>query len=201
MTDTARTEIDLDKVVHILVTEYHLDNAFVEQTGGGCATIYAGPTRPNVEEDPTGEHGEVLYAACAGPGSYGWGRKPSTADLVEFYVGPDDREGYYALSAADVGAITEEHVARLIAAQAKKDNPEIGLSADQIDALGLDSTGRGTPAEVIAQRRETEVYVDAANAENRRLIDAGETDGNARIAASEIAGRKAVEDWKQAGRE
>ncbi len=60
--------------------------AYVEQTGGGCATIYAGKLNPW-----TDHHGDRRYAAAAGPGSFegpGWSRGRGHAD--EFVVGPDD---------------------------------------------------------------------------------------------------------------
>lgn len=70
-------------------------NAYVEMTGGGVATLYAGHTH----EEP--EWG-TRYALVAGPGTYG---EPSVADSEEFsfaadveeqkeveYLSPDDTE-------------------------------------------------------------------------------------------------------------
>lgn len=53
--------IDFDRVVTLL----HLADvpAYVEQTGGGCATIQAGPTFVNA-------HGDTVYAALCGPGYF-----------------------------------------------------------------------------------------------------------------------------------
>lgn len=57
---------------------------YVEHTGGGCATLYIG-------EEFTDEHGDPRMVLLGGPGTldhrdYGF----STADVGEFYVGPDD---------------------------------------------------------------------------------------------------------------
>jgi hypothetical protein len=77
--------------------------AYVEQTGGGCATIYAGLRRPVVPAEPEYLSDEaVLYQApgeldedwgrwpvMAGPGSFDWHGRDHTAHLDDFYVGPD----------------------------------------------------------------------------------------------------------------
>jgi hypothetical protein len=59
------------------------ENAYVEQTGGGCATIFAGPTH-EVEG-----YGDV-YAVAVGPG---WFEGPGWTDgrghAGDLYVGPD----------------------------------------------------------------------------------------------------------------
>jgi hypothetical protein len=76
------SEFSMDAVVELL-RERGVANAHVEQTGGGVATIFAGPTY----EEP--DYG-TRYAVCAGPGRYG---PPNVADTTDFYVGPDDDGG------------------------------------------------------------------------------------------------------------
>lgn len=74
--------IDMDAVADLLNVAGVA--AYVEQTGGGCATIYAGPTH-------TDEHGDERYAVVAGPG---WFDGPAwtcaRAAVGDFYIGPDD---------------------------------------------------------------------------------------------------------------
>lgn len=130
------TTIDLDLVVRYLHEEHRLEDAYVEQTGGGVATIYAGLSW----EDPAIG---TRWSAIAGPGSFSY-TAHSTADLAEFYVGPDDQGESEPLAAADLGITTEEQAARLIAAQAQSPNDVLGV--DAVEALGLDGTGRGLPA-------------------------------------------------------
>lgn len=68
-------------------------NAYVEMTGGGVATIYAGPTH---EEPDWG----TRYTLVAGPGTYG---NPSIGDASEFSFGLDveDQEEVEYLSESD----------------------------------------------------------------------------------------------------
>lgn len=129
--------IDLDEVVRLLREVHDIDNAYVAQTGGGVATIYAGPTRPDPDIQSVA-WGDVRYAAIAGPGTYGWGVKPSTASLDDFFVGVDDQGEADPVAPGEVGARTEADVAKLIAAQAWKSDPTQPLSADEIAALGFD---------------------------------------------------------------
>lgn len=101
------TTLDLDKVCDLL-KERNIP-AYVEQTGGGCATIYAGePDRT----DPQWPR----YKALAGPGWFeGPGWSNGRADTSDFYVGPDDDgEGGYVISQADW---TEADAAEAIAKQ------------------------------------------------------------------------------------
>lgn len=81
--------IDLDRVAEI-VRDLSEGPCYVEQTGGGCATIYAGERdlpaiEPEIDPDWTRFH------AAAGPG---WFEGPywtnPRADLDDFYLGPDD---------------------------------------------------------------------------------------------------------------
>lgn len=76
--------IDLDEVVNQLAKLGV--PAYVEQTGGGCATIYAGT--PQSWPD---QYGDRRYAAAAGPGWFegpAWTKGRGHTD--EFYFGPDD---------------------------------------------------------------------------------------------------------------
>lgn len=189
MTTTER-ELNLDRIVEILVNQHRLDQAYVEQTGGGVATIYAGPTRPD-PEDPSARR----FAAVAGPGSYGWGHRASVASLDEFYVGPDDQGEADAIDVATVGAVTEEQVAALIAAQARRADPTQPVDADELTALGLDPSGRSLPADMSRDREELSAWVAAANESNRRLIAEGVED---RTAANEAAGDAAVAQLRAA---
>jgi hypothetical protein len=85
--------------------------AYVEQTGGGCATIHAGAQVQSPE-------GDTIYAAVAGPGSCGWGNGPSMASTAEFFIGADDQGETPGIDYATVGAGTEQAAADLIVAQA-----------------------------------------------------------------------------------
>ena len=78
--------------------------AYVEMTGGGCATIYAGGQHVMID----GGIAETRWDVSAGPGSYRHGAD-STALLAEFYVGPSDDEGSQADTLPD--HITEARVA------------------------------------------------------------------------------------------
>ncbi|NMH96565.1 hypothetical protein [Pseudonocardia acidicola] len=126
-------EIDMDRVAQLVraagVT------CVLDTSGGGCATIWAGPTR---EEPGYG----TRSAAIAGPGMFGWGQRPSTASISDFYIGPDDNGEADAVSTRRVGARTEAQIAALIIAQARREDPTQPLSCDEIEALGLDGTAR-----------------------------------------------------------
>lgn len=58
-------------------------HAYVEMTGGGCATIYAGPTHIDPKDPDYGPR----YALVAGPGVYG---KESYAEMSDICYGLDD---------------------------------------------------------------------------------------------------------------
>jgi len=105
---TEPATIDLQKVCDILASE-HSVTAYVEQTGGGCATIYAGEPW---DEANWGNR----YPAVAGPGWFdGPGWTLPRGDLHDFYIGPDD-DG----ESDDITRPLDDHdetaVARLIAA-------------------------------------------------------------------------------------
>lgn len=76
------TELNFDSICELLRAQGI--PAYVEQTGGGCATIYAG------EPDRT-DPDWPRFAAVAGPGWFeGPGWTNGRGDTGEFYVGPDD---------------------------------------------------------------------------------------------------------------
>lgn len=78
----ADSTFSLDVLVQVLIAA-GLDGV-VEQTGGGTATIYIGPTF-------TDEHGDTRYTLMAGPGWFdGPGWTLPAAHLGEFTFGPDD---------------------------------------------------------------------------------------------------------------
>lgn len=77
------TEFSMDGVVDALNAAGF--KAYTEQTGGGCATIYAG------ERYVDGE-GDTRFQILAGPGWFageGLWTEPR-ADTDDFYIGPDD---------------------------------------------------------------------------------------------------------------
>lgn len=72
--------------------------AYVEQTGGGTATVYVGEP-----DDDTG-----WYPVAIGPGSFNWGdANGSEFGAAELFVGPDepDAGGSYADEALDADAL------------------------------------------------------------------------------------------------
>jgi len=76
------TELNMDQITSIL-NRYGVP-AYVEQTGGGCATIYAGTAYPD-------DKGQDRYDAVAGPGWFdGPGFTLPRAETEEFYIGLDD---------------------------------------------------------------------------------------------------------------
>lgn len=95
----ARRVVDLDKVCDIMSRDHHI-KAYVEQTGGGCATIYAGPKY-------TDDSGDGRYAIVAGPGWFEptrLGNLRGVASLDDFYIGVDDdgmSDVLYAYTAED----------------------------------------------------------------------------------------------------
>jgi hypothetical protein len=84
--------------------------AYVEQTGGGVATIYAGDTRT--------EAGTEYYAVAAGPGRFSGPRwSEARGDDEDFCVGPDNdgsapNDAYTACKGMDEAAIAAEIVRR-----------------------------------------------------------------------------------------
>ncbi|MGK5677621.1 hypothetical protein [Actinoplanes sp. URMC 104] len=115
--DAAAALIPMDVIVDKLRQRGH-DSAYVEQTGGGCATIYVGPTWRD-------ENGDERYAAAAGPGSfYGEFWSQPMASQYEFWIHRDDdgrTKPHEVPEGAPVDAIVD-----LIDAQVKA---SIGLDA------------------------------------------------------------------------
>lgn len=178
-------ELNLDIVVEIV--NRHGVPAYVEQTGGGTATIYAGVPYKDDE-------GDQRFPAVAGPGWFtepGWRGGRST--LYEFSIGPDDDGESGSIMPAYVGALDHDAVARLIVAQTRKP-PSTLLSVDEVEALGFDGTERSLPPQMAAEHRRMEVHIAANNAENRRLIDLGVPADRRRVYADE-AGRRALFDY------
>jgi hypothetical protein len=85
-------ELDFDKIVALLKGKGI--NAYVEQTGGGTATIYAGELKARGKGAAIGAEkvfDDDRWDASAGPGWFagpGWTR--GRGGTEEFYVGPDD---------------------------------------------------------------------------------------------------------------
>jgi hypothetical protein len=110
--------LDLDLVAYLVEKEGI--TAAVDQTGGGVATIKAGPTRPDTDLPDC-----LLHAALAGPGSYSWDpNSPSVAYRGEIVVGEDNYgEGDYVgwpdenVDEATVAAAIVECVKRVQAAR------------------------------------------------------------------------------------
>lgn len=121
--------------------------AYVEQTGGGCATIYAGPLVPfehsvwraGVLTDEVSI--EQRYKVAAGLGAYGWDKGDSVGSLAEFFVGPnDDGDSGEGNEVADLAPTNTRQIAALIALYV------IDMAdGDSVEAIGLDSTQRGIP--------------------------------------------------------
>lgn len=100
----------------------------------GVAILQAGP--PEGHQVST-----VPWRAVAGPGSYGSGDRPSTASTLTFTVGPDDLGETPGVNVRAVGAHTEFDIARLVVAQARREDPRQPLTAEEIAALGFDPRG------------------------------------------------------------
>jgi hypothetical protein len=121
--------------------------AYTEQTGGGTATIYAGPLvsfehavwRAGKLTDEVSV--EQRYKIAAGPGTYGWDRGDSIGSIGEFWMGPNDDgetgEGCYA---ADLAVTNTRQLAAYIALLVID-----AADFDNVTAIGLDATQRGIP--------------------------------------------------------
>lgn len=179
-------DIDMSRVAD-LVNEAGVF-AYVEHTGGGNATIYAGEPR----EVQSGEYTDKFYPAIAGAGSFAF-QPPVWATLTDFSIGVDDQgEGGY-ITPMDVGAFTEEDVAKLIVAQAKKDF--VLLDTDEVEALGFDGTGRSTPAEVLWEQERSSVGNAAYNKVNAALHESGEWSSERSQREGGVAREAAVTEW------
>lgn len=109
------TELNMDRICELLAAKGI--PAYVEQTGGGCATIYAGEKTPQTFTISYGAketYTEDRYEACAGPGWFaGPGWTNGRADTSDFYVGLDD-DGQGELIIPAHNRWDEEHAATAI---------------------------------------------------------------------------------------
>ena len=160
-------------------------HAFVAQTGGGVATVYAGRQFRDAE-------GEARYWAVAGPGTYGWGAQDSYASLAEFSIGADladDPSTPDTYTDADaVGARTIADLARLIAAQCALP-VQMQLDADTRGSLGFDSSARSGSAEVAQAHEVGRRYRDTWNTAMRAAREAGAEGAAAYQAAQQAVDR------------
>lgn len=177
------TIIDLDAVASLVRAQGF--SAYVEQTGGGIATLYAGPLAEDVSA--------MQHVAAAGPGYFRTGAP--LADLGSLYIGPDGTEEVTDLTEpANVGAFRETQIAALVAAQVRAGSGR-GLSSDEVEHLGLDGTGRSRPQELIDADEESRVYCDAHNARLAQVR--GHVDNlDSALKQAEAAGRAAVKRLK-----
>ncbi|MFG1820823.1 hypothetical protein ACGFIF_44205 [Kribbella sp. NPDC049174] len=89
--------------------------AYVEMTGGGVATIFAGAWHTGWD----GEHPRTVYAAVAGPGDYRMPESPNTGHTDEFNIGADDQGETFGIDCAELEIASSADVADLIVAQAR----------------------------------------------------------------------------------
>lgn len=82
---SAEGRIDMTAIVGML---HRADiAAYVEQTGGGCATIYVGERNRVIADDP-----DYLYWELSiGPGTFDWDGDEHVGFLGDFYMGPHDQ--------------------------------------------------------------------------------------------------------------
>lgn len=87
--------VNMDRIVEIIKAEGFY--AYVEQTGGGCATIYSSDRSSEQYPGAPAPYlinpldGEGRYPVIAGPGWFeGPGWTNARGALGDFYVGPDD---------------------------------------------------------------------------------------------------------------
>jgi hypothetical protein len=98
--------------------------AYVEHTGGGCATVYVGA--------PIGDR----YLAAIGPGSFDWRDSAlSMFSMRDLYIGPDDHGQGPALTVRTLADIT----AYLTPCGDCGEPVGNHLSADACDAAGIDA--------------------------------------------------------------
>lgn len=86
--------VDLDALTAKLRERGH--DATVEQTGGGVATLLAGPQAPD-------RNGEARWAAAVGPGWLEGPTQRAVADSAELYVGPDGEDAWSVMAPAHAG--------------------------------------------------------------------------------------------------
>lgn len=95
-------QISLDRIAD-LIREAGIEIAFVKNTGGGCATLFAGP---KTLEDGYGSR----YTMVAGPGSFDKGGR-SFVSLSDFSYGPDKDDN--ASESRDIEEGTSESIAQV----------------------------------------------------------------------------------------
>lgn len=152
-------DINLDEVVRLLQAEHGIANAYVEQTGGGCATIYAGPQH-------TDGNGDQRYAVAAGPGWFaGPGFTVARATPADFYIGPDDDGESEVIEVARLAADsqTDAGIARLIAEQVEAfcSRPPQPAYPDR-DALLADAAALAGHLDGLAADQISMAYADGA---------------------------------------
>jgi hypothetical protein len=140
-----RDEFNMDEVCALL--HYHLGvQAYVEYTGGGCATIYAGGTFRNYGE--AGDSDETPIYRQRALGGAGWFTSPmgkgdpqqqALGSWHEFVVGKDD-DGESHTYIKDAGVTNTRQIAALIALYVID-----AADFDNVTAIGLDATQRGIP--------------------------------------------------------
>ncbi|WP_405065026.1 hypothetical protein OG558_24020 [Kribbella sp. NBC_01510] len=106
-------EVDLDDVVD-RIDEQGIW-AYVGQTGGGCATIFAGAWH----SVPDGRYDRTMYSAVAGPGTYGCDEEPNSGHTDEFFIGADDQGDTAGVTCAILDIQSTRDVADLIIAQTR----------------------------------------------------------------------------------
>lgn len=91
-------EIDLREIAERLESVHGIP-AYVEQTGGGCATVYAGPFPRSAEYPPM----------MIGPGVFDWSGGPCYADTedLSYGFGEYGEDGDYLNEGATVAEIAE----------------------------------------------------------------------------------------------
>jgi hypothetical protein len=94
---------------------WHGIASYVEQTGGGCATIYVGTARQRRDGEWLGMPSfRAEYPVIAGPGVYDWDHGGHEAYYADFYIGIDDQgvgpPGYSTTEADTTRTVTNEIV-------------------------------------------------------------------------------------------
>lgn len=92
------SDFSMDELVDLI--EARGVSAYVQQTGGGTATIYMGDEMPELN---CGDDDCPHYVLAAGPGVFSWNAdEPSIGTFGDFCYGPDDHgdSGEYVLVTA-----------------------------------------------------------------------------------------------------
>lgn len=114
--------ISMDKVCQYL--QRAGIKAYVEQTGGGTATIYAGTMGT-----------DMRWPAVAGPGWFnGVGFTEAEGDSDDFYIGADDDGESAAIDCRDHNLDTEAAIAAVMIEQVLNGNG-MGLDAEDVERV------------------------------------------------------------------